>query len=140
MIGYTSQDGYEHDTSKAIRGDKFCGLLCDEVNQDELSADRVKNWVNQLKAEGILDGGNAAVASIEVAVEAPVAVAVAVPEQSDLVAELELENAKLRKMLEDSKIVVKTGMMEEVFTPHYNPKTCVTMWTSSNGKLCYYTK
>lgn len=30
MLGYTSQDGYEHSASKSIRGDKFCGLLCDE--------------------------------------------------------------------------------------------------------------
>jgi flavodoxin I len=37
MMGYTSQEGYEHEDSKAIRGDLFCGLLCDMVNQEELS-------------------------------------------------------------------------------------------------------
>merc|ERR1719276_360218 len=54
MIGYTSQDGYEHEESKAIRNDKFCGLLLDAVNQEEMTESRVKNWVAQLKEEGIL--------------------------------------------------------------------------------------
>ena len=40
MMGYTSQDGYEHESSKSIRGDKFCGLLCDAVNQEELTEER----------------------------------------------------------------------------------------------------
>ena len=31
MMGYTSQEGYDHEASKAIRGDLFCGLLCDMV-------------------------------------------------------------------------------------------------------------
>ena len=47
MIGYTSQEGYEHEASKAIRGDKFCGLLCDAVNQEELSAERVERAFSQ---------------------------------------------------------------------------------------------
>jgi flavodoxin len=37
MMGYTSQEGYEHTASKSIRGDLFCGLLCDNVNQEELT-------------------------------------------------------------------------------------------------------
>lgn len=52
MMGYTSQEGYVHQDSKAIRGDQFCGLLCDEVNQDDLSEERVQKWVAQLKTEG----------------------------------------------------------------------------------------
>lgn len=145
MIGYTSQDGYDHDSSKAIRGDQFCGLLCDEVNQDELSEERVQNWVAQLKAEGILDGAGVG-AVTESAPSAPSSIPTSSPNLSDqtgLVAELERENARLRKMLEDSKImdeVLKTEMMDKGYTPHYNPKTCSTMWTSSDGKTCYYTK
>ena len=42
ILGYTSQEGYLHEASKSIRGDKFCGLLCDQVNQEELSESRVK--------------------------------------------------------------------------------------------------
>lgn len=37
MYGYISQDGYLHEASKSIRGDKFCGLLLDDVNQDDLT-------------------------------------------------------------------------------------------------------
>jgi flavodoxin I len=55
MHGYTSQDGYEHEESKAIRGEKFCGLPLDVVNQDDLTEERVKNWVSQLKQEGFLE-------------------------------------------------------------------------------------
>ena len=29
----------------------FCGLPLDEDNQDDLSADRIKGWVSQLKKE-----------------------------------------------------------------------------------------
>ena len=29
----------------------FCGLALDEDNQDDMSADRIKNWVAQLKKE-----------------------------------------------------------------------------------------
>lgn len=144
MIGYTSQDGYEHDESKAIRGDNFCGLLCDEVNQDDLTEERVQKWVAQLKIEGILDGGSAA-STTSASSSTPDSVVPSAPssDQPDIVAELERENARLRKMLEDSKVmdeVLKTQVMEEGFTPHYNPKTSVTMWTSSDGKTCYYTK
>ncbi|OEU20437.1 Flavodoxin, partial [Fragilariopsis cylindrus CCMP1102] len=50
-FGYTSQEGYEHEASKSIREDKFCGLLCDGVNQEDLTDKRVVNWVSQLKTE-----------------------------------------------------------------------------------------
>jgi len=141
MMGYTSQDGYEHEASKAIRGDKFCGLLCDEVNEDDLTEERVKNWVEQLKSEGITDGGDtrSVPAPAEVGVDAPSA-----PDKElEQIADLERENARLRQMIEDSKMmdeVLKTEIIEEGFVPHYNPKTFVTMWTSTDGKKCYYTK
>ena len=54
MMGAWSQEGYEHDDSKAIRGDKFCGLLLDMVNQEDLTEERVIQWVAQLKAEGVV--------------------------------------------------------------------------------------
>ena len=43
MCGYTSPEGYLHEESKAIRGDSFCGLLLDAVNEEELTEERVKN-------------------------------------------------------------------------------------------------
>jgi len=142
MLGYTSQDGYEHESSKAIRGDKFCGLLCDEVNQDDLTEERVQDWVAQLKAEGILDGGATVVTSAPA--EAVTTNTSAPPmDQTDLVAELERENARLRAMLEDSKLmdnILQAEVMDAGFTPHFNPRTRVTMWTSADGRECYYTK
>lgn len=52
MFGMTSTEGYVHSDSKALRGDKFCGLLMDEDNQYDLSEGRAKDWVEQLKGEG----------------------------------------------------------------------------------------
>ena len=40
VVGFTDQDGYDHYDSKAIRDDKFCGLMCDEQNQMDQSEDR----------------------------------------------------------------------------------------------------
>jgi hypothetical protein len=82
MMGATSTDGYDHTSSKAERDGKFCGLLCDEDNQYDMSEDRAvstalmccdyvtsavlslssftiyeypclqKAWIEQLKGEG----------------------------------------------------------------------------------------
>lgn len=123
MMGYTSQEGYEHDDSKAIRGDKFCGLLCDEVNQEDLSEDRVKAWVAQLKGEGFFEGGSAAAAASPVVdvVAEPVAV----------LETLEENSALLDEAIESHG---NSG-----FQPHYNEKTKSTMWVSQDGRTCYYT-
>ncbi|CAB9527370.1 Flavodoxin [Seminavis robusta] len=60
--GYVSTEGYLHDDSKAIRGgDKFCGLLLDMVNQEELTDERIDNWIAQLGSEGFLEGEGDAV-------------------------------------------------------------------------------
>ena len=53
VVGFTSQDDYEHYESKAVRDDMFCGLLCDEQNQMDMSEQRVADWVEQLKGEGL---------------------------------------------------------------------------------------
>jgi len=52
IYGMTSQEGYDHVESKAVYDDKFCGLMCDEDNQYDMSEDRAKAWVTQLKDEG----------------------------------------------------------------------------------------
>merc|ERR1719191_2493383 len=54
IIGSWSADGYDHMESKSIDGDgKFVGLPCDEDNQPDLSEERAKSWVDQLKSEGM---------------------------------------------------------------------------------------
>ncbi len=50
-VGYWSTDGYDFNESKALRNGKFVGLAIDEDNQSDLTDDRIKAWVTQLKAE-----------------------------------------------------------------------------------------
>ena len=52
-IGMVSAEGYEHEESKSQRDDKFLGMPFDEDNQAELSEERAKAWIAQLKAEGM---------------------------------------------------------------------------------------
>lgn len=52
IVGCWPVKGYEHDESKADLGNGlFMGLAIDEDNQDELTEERVKKWVNQIKQE-----------------------------------------------------------------------------------------
>ena len=156
MFGYTSQEGYEHEDSKSIRGDKFCGLLCDMVNQEELTEERVEKWVAQLREEGFLEGGAGSVRSSSEAEEAPaaeVATAVAASTSSnsmeEIIKKLEQENAALRSQLEQTslnKLDENSALLDQSiashstgYTPHYNPVSGRTMWTSADGRSCYYT-
>lgn len=55
VYGLTSTEGYNHQESKAeVESGKFCGLMFDEDNQYDLSEDRAKVWVGQLKDEGFM--------------------------------------------------------------------------------------
>lgn len=106
------------------------------VNQDDLSAERVKNWVKQLRSEGILGSGSS---RGQVKDE----VTTVNGSSPDMFDELKRENAELKRMLEEnSKLmnsVMKGNEPGSGFMPHFNPKTKVTMWTSRDGKTCYYT-
>jgi flavodoxin I len=128
MLGAWSMEGYEHEDSKSIRGDKFCGLLLDVVNQEELTEGRAKKWVEQLKSEGILEGASAATA--------PAAAAPAAPAPA-VVVEVELKND-----LEESSTLLDQNIGSQAsggFTPHRNAKTGKTMWTSPDGRSSYVT-
>jgi flavodoxin I len=50
-VGNWSTDGYDFNESKAVKNGKFVGLALDEDNQSELTDERVKTWVAQLKRE-----------------------------------------------------------------------------------------
>eukprot|EP00594_Rhizosolenia_setigera_P000883 CAMPEP_0178950596 /NCGR_PEP_ID=MMETSP0789-20121207/6744_1 /TAXON_ID=3005 /ORGANISM="Rhizosolenia setigera, Strain CCMP 1694" /LENGTH=278 /DNA_ID=CAMNT_0020631347 /DNA_START=88 /DNA_END=924 /DNA_ORIENTATION=+ len=145
MYGYISQDGYLHEASKSIRGDKFCGLLLDDVNQDDLTEDRIKSWVTQLHDEGFLMSTGASTATPEVTSEPSTTASTDVSAMDAELAALAEENARLREMLDKSSrlleetIVESTGKDESGFVPHLNPKTGRTIWTSPNGKSCYFT-
>ena len=49
-VGMTSASGYEHDASKAQKGNQFVGLALDEDNQPELSEERTQAWVTQVRS------------------------------------------------------------------------------------------
>lgn len=49
--GFTSTSGYEYEFSLAEREGKFCGLGIDDINQEDLTQERVQTWANQLKSE-----------------------------------------------------------------------------------------
>ena len=44
-----STDGYDFDESMALKDGAFVGLVIDEDNQDELTAQRVKKWIDIIK-------------------------------------------------------------------------------------------
>lgn len=127
-FGYTSQEGYEHEDSKSIRGDKFCGLLSDAVNQDELTGERVQNWVTQLKTEGFMEGSSSTtVASEEVIPES-------VGDKTDSVFQ---DIDEYSNMLDDT--IKRHGSTSTGFKSYYNEKKKTSMFVSVDGRSCYYT-
>jgi hypothetical protein len=138
MMGYTSQTGYKHKQSKAIRGDKFCGLLCDNVNQEDLTEDRVKNWIKQLKTEGFLEPGTSSSPTKPIsAVVEPMTTVMA----SESVIPEELQNLDRLNENFQTTLSEPTKMHSPqpiTFNPHYNPETGITMYVSADGKFCFY--
>lgn len=51
LVGFTSREGYRYESSRAARGDQFCGLCIDQENQPRLTKDRVEKWVESLKKD-----------------------------------------------------------------------------------------
>jgi len=51
LVGFWPVTGYEHDFSKAQRGDQFVGLCLDVDNQDELTEERMQQWAEQVAPE-----------------------------------------------------------------------------------------
>lgn len=49
--GHTSTQGYTYKFSHAEKDGKFCGLAIDDINQEDLTQERVTNWAAQLKTE-----------------------------------------------------------------------------------------
>lgn len=49
FLGATSTDGYQYGSSKAERDGKFVGLLLDEINESDLTDERIANWVSALR-------------------------------------------------------------------------------------------
>jgi flavodoxin I len=51
VLGRWPADGYEFQKSTAIVDNKFVGLALDEDNQEQLTRERVRRWVEYLKKE-----------------------------------------------------------------------------------------
>lgn len=51
IVGFTSVEGYNYESSRAERGDKFAGLAIDYENQGSKNKERVSAWVDQLEIE-----------------------------------------------------------------------------------------
>ncbi len=51
LVGFTSADEYDFESSKALRENKLCGLGLDFENQARLNKSRIENWVKQIIKE-----------------------------------------------------------------------------------------
>lgn len=51
LVGFTPAEDYTFNHSKALRNDKWCGLVVDVENQPKLTDKRVKDWCEKLKTE-----------------------------------------------------------------------------------------
>ena len=49
VVGHTSTDGYDFNESKALVDSQFLGLAIDEVNQSDLTDERIEAWTTELK-------------------------------------------------------------------------------------------
>jgi flavodoxin I len=49
IIGLTSTDGYFFKECEALVDGKFMGLVLDEENQDDLTPDRIYDWLEEIK-------------------------------------------------------------------------------------------
>ena len=51
LVGLTSIEGYEYESSRAVIDGKFLGLILDQETQARHSKDRITGWVNDLKSQ-----------------------------------------------------------------------------------------
>ena len=51
LIGFTSTEGYEFESSRALRNNQFLGLAIDYENQGSMNKQRVAAWIEELRKE-----------------------------------------------------------------------------------------
>ena len=51
IIGQTSTEGYEFSESRAVVDGKFLGLVVDEINQTDLTDERIDAWIEEIQKE-----------------------------------------------------------------------------------------
>jgi flavodoxin I len=62
FVGFWSLDGYEYESSRAELDGKFVGLVLDQDNQSDLTAQRLETWIAQVKP-ALLDAATSAEAA-----------------------------------------------------------------------------
>jgi hypothetical protein len=135
MVPYahTNQDGYDHVTSKSILPgtDKFCGLLLDQINQDDMTDSRIESWIEQLQLGGFFESNS----SNESSLLSKATAALTIDDDDDDI--LMIDTAIRREVAQ--AVVEQSPISANNFTPHYNPVTGRTMWTSLDGRSSYVT-
>jgi len=51
LLGFTSAEGYEFESSRALRNNQFLGLAIDYENQGSMNKQRVAAWIEELRKE-----------------------------------------------------------------------------------------
>ena len=51
LLGFTSAEGYEFESSRALRNKQFLGLAIDYENQGSMNKQRVAAWIEELRKE-----------------------------------------------------------------------------------------
>lgn len=51
LVGQVSTEGYSYEDSEAVVDGKFVGLALDNDNQEDLTEERINNWVEQIKSQ-----------------------------------------------------------------------------------------
>jgi flavodoxin I len=135
MVPYaqTSQHGYDHIASKSILLDtnKFCGLLLDQINQEDKTDDRVASWIEQLKMGGFFETSETTDGFLTSTVD---------DEDDEVtIADGNIQNELGQAAMDQSHVSVTGSSSISSFTPHINPVTGNTMWTSPDGRKSYFT-
>jgi flavodoxin I len=130
MFGLTDvDDSYTHKASKAQRGDKFVGLMCDQMNQDDLTDERIEKWLEQLQAEGFASGGGGG--------SAPAAAAPKVVKVAEVVA---AKPAAAKPAAKPSAGVTSASSSNSPvagYKAYYNPVKKSTMYVDKEGTGAY---
>jgi flavodoxin I len=139
MVPYahTSQDGYDHVTSKSILPDSdlFCGLLLDQINQDDLTDNRISNWIENLQVGGFFDADGSISVPKTVATNP---IEVEQDDDDDDDDELVTVETSIKSEIKQA-VLERSPATTSNYIPHYNSKTGRTMWTSPDGRSSYVT-
>jgi flavodoxin I len=117
----TVDDSYVHEESKAQRGDKFVGLMCDQANQDDLTEERVEKWVGQLVEEGFFSGEGSSPPPVAAAAAAAV--------------EVEVSETPIVQVVKDSSKAPSSSVSyESTWKGYRNDEKGSTLWVNKDNQ------